>query len=192
MTNSEHICQTENIAAYVDGELESAFRLKLEEHIDDCSRCASELEAQRLFMCELDSVLASPFELAVPPDFAQVVAVHAESDMRGVRDRSEHARAFKFCLILSLIAFALLGFTSSKALLVNAQSLVDKTFSVFGLFGRTLYDAASGLVVMGRVFSRSLTPSTRLGGFVALIIVAFIIGLLSVLISRYHRARVIE
>lgn len=192
MSNSEHICQTENIAAYVDGELESSVRLKLEEHIDDCRHCASELEAQRLFMCELDSVLASPFEFAVPSDFAQVVAVHAESDMRGVRDRTEHARAFKFCLILSLAAFALLGVSSSKAMILNAQSLADKTFSVFGLFGRALYDAAAGLVVIGKVFSRGLTPSSRFGGLIALILVALIIGLLSLLISRYHRARVIK
>jgi len=85
---NQNICVTEHIAAYVDGELEPDHRATLEEHIKHCAGCASELQAQRLFMCELDSALASPFELAVPQNFAQVVAVHAESDMRGVRDRS--------------------------------------------------------------------------------------------------------
>ena len=87
MSNSDYICETENIAAYIDGDLEPGLRSALEEHIKQCAHCASELQAQRLFMCELDSALASPFDLAVPANFAQVVAVHAESDMRGMRDR---------------------------------------------------------------------------------------------------------
>ena len=192
MSKGKSICETEKIAAYVDGELEPSLRLNLEEHLQDCKDCASELEAQRLFMCELESVLASPFELAVPSDFAQVVAVHAESDMRGVRDAREHARALKFCLVLGMAAFALLGVASSKAAILNVQLLLDKIFSVVGLLGRTLYDAAAGLVVVARVFSRGLFPNSRVGGLAALLIASLIIGLLSFLISRYRRARPVE
>src|SRR2546425_3794198 len=98
MSTRDHICETEKIAAYIDGDLDPALRPAFEEHIKQCRGCASELQAQRLFMCELDSALASPFDLPVPPDFAQVVAVHAASDMRGVRNRAEHARALRFCI----------------------------------------------------------------------------------------------
>ncbi len=169
MSTNQNICVTEHIAAYVDGELESSQRTAFEEHIKQCSRCASELQAQRRFMCELDSALASPFDLAVPQNFAQVVAVHAESDMRGVRNRSEHTRA-----------------------LLNVRSVAEKIFGVFGLFVRTTFDAAAGFTVISRVVSRGLIPDSRVVGLAGLFLVILAIAILSLLISRYHRTRVVE
>lgn len=192
MSTNYNICDTGNIAAYVDGELEPGQRAALEEHIKQCARCASELQAQRLFMCELDSAMASPFDLAVPPNFAQVVAVRAESDMRGVRNRSEHTRALRFCIILGLAAFALLGVASSKAVILNVRSVAVKVFGVLGLFGRASFDAAAGFTVISRVVSRGLIPDSRLAGLAGLFLVILAIAVLSLLISRYHRTRVIE
>jgi anti-sigma factor RsiW len=185
-------CETENIAAYIDGELESGPRAVLEEHIKRCDRCASELRTQRQFMCELDSALASPFELAVPPNFAQVVAVHAESDMRGVRDRSEHTRALRFCIVLGLAAFALLGVASSKAVILDVRSVAGKVFGVLGLFARATFDAAAGFTMISRVVSRGLISDSRLAGLAGLFLIILAIALLSLLISRYHRTRVVE
>ena len=192
MSNINYTCQTENIAAYIDGDLEPALRSALEEHIKECERCASELQAQRLFMCELDSALASPFDLAVPANFAQVVAVHAESDMRGVRDRAEHARALRFCIILGLAAFALLGFASSKAVILNVRSVASKVFGVLGFFAQTVSNAASGFAVLARVVSRGLIADSRLAGLAGLLLVVLAVGVLSLLISRYHRTRLVE
>jgi anti-sigma factor RsiW len=186
------ICETENIVAYVDGELEPAQRAILEEHIKQCARCASELQAQRLFMCELDSALANPLDVAVPPNFAQVVAVHAESDMRGVRDRSEHRRALRFSIILGLAAFALLGAASSKAVILKARTIAGEVFGVVGFFARATLDAAAGFTVISRVVSRGLIPDSRIVGLVGLLLVVLAIAILSRLISRYHRTRVIE
>lgn len=192
MSNSNYICQTENIAAYIDGELELGLRSALEEHIKQCANCASELQAQRLFMCELDSVFASPFDLAVPANFARVVAVRAESDMRGARDATEHARALRFCIVLGLAAFALLGFASSKAVVLNVRSGASKVFGVLGFFSHTLFDAAAGLIVLSRVISRGLIADSRLVGVAGLLLVILAVGVLSLLISRYHRTRLIE
>ena len=192
MSTNYNSCDPQNIVAYVDGELEPSHRATLEEHIKHCARCTSELQAQRLFMCELDSALASPFDVAVPPNFAQVVAVYAESDMRGVRDRSEHTRALRFCIILGLAAFALLGVASSKAVILSVRSVAGKVFGVLGLFARTTFDAASGFTVISRVVSRGLIPDSRLAGFAGLLLVVLAIAVLSLLISRYHRTRVIE
>jgi putative zinc finger protein len=189
---SDHICDTEEIAAFIDGDLDPAARSALEEHIKQCSRCALELQAQRQFMCELDSALASPFDLAVPPNFAQVVAVHAESDMRGVRDRAENRKAFRICVILGLMAFALLGVTAGKALVFGAQSLADKTLGVLGFFAKTSYDAAAGFTVVSRVFSRGFISDSRLIGLLSLLLVVLAVGLLFLLISRYHRTRLTE
>jgi anti-sigma factor RsiW len=190
--NNAPICETEKIAAFIDGDLESAELAALEAHIEQCSRCTSELQAQRLFMCELDSALASRFELEVPPNFARVVAVHAESDMRGVRDRKEHTKALRFCIILGLAAFALLGVASSKAVILSVRSMAGKVFGVLSIFGRTTFDAAAGFTVVSRVVSRGLISDSRLAGLAGLLLVVLAIAVLSLLISRYHRTRVIE
>jgi anti-sigma factor RsiW len=183
------ICETEKIAAFIDGELEPSEHAALEEHISHCSSCTSELQAQRVFMCELNSALAGAAELAVPANFARVVAVHAESDMRGVRDRSEHTRALQFCIILALAAFALLGVTSSKAVILSAQTLANKTVGILGLLGKAVYNAAAGFTVISRVLSGGLIADSRLVGLIALVVVALAVGLLSLLIARYHRTR---
>jgi hypothetical protein len=143
-------------------------------------------------MCELDSALASPFNLAVPPNFAQVVAVRAESDMRGVRDSSEHKKALRFCIILGLAAFALLGVASSKAVILNLRSTGARVFGVVGFFARATLDAAAGFAITSRVVSRGLIPDSRLAGWAGLLLVVLAIAVLSFLISRYHRTRVIE
>jgi anti-sigma factor RsiW len=192
VSTSTSICETEKIAAFIDGDLDPAELAALEKHIEQCGRCSSELQAQRLFMCELDSALASQFELEVPPDFARVVAVHAESDMRGVRDRKEHTKALRFCIILGLAAFALLGVASSKAVFLNLRSAAGKVFGVLGILARTALDAAAGFTVVSRVVSRGLISDSRLAGLAGLLLIILAIAVLSLLISRYHRTRVIE
>ncbi len=192
MSTNVNICERENIAAYIEGELEPALYLVLEDHLKECAPCAAELQAQRLFMCELDSVLASPFELAVPPDFAQVVAVNAKSDMRGARDSAEHARALRFCIILGLAAFALLGFASSKAVILSVRSFAGKLLGVLRFFAETIFNAATGLAVVARVVVRGLLSDSRLAGVAGLLLVVLAIAVLSLLISRYHRTRLIE
>ena len=192
MSTNHNSCESDHIAAYIDGELDPDHHAALEEHVKECERCASELHAQRLFMCELDSALASPFDLAVPENFAEVVAVHAKSDMRGMRDRAEHARALRFCIVLGLAAFALLGFASSKAVLLNLRSIGSKIFGVLGFFGEAIFNAAAGLTVVSRVVSRGLITDSRFAGLAGLLLVVLFIAVLSRLIARYHLTRLIE
>ena len=192
MATNDYICETENIAAYIEGDLDPALHSVLEQHLRECAHCAGELRAQRLFMCELDSALASPFDLAVPANFAQVVAVNAKSDMRGMRDTAEHARALRFCIILGLAAFALLGFASSKAVILSVRSFAGKVFGVLGFFAEAIFNAATGFTVVSRVVSRGLIADSRLAGFAGLLLVVLAIAVLSRLIARYHRTRLIE
>ena len=192
MATNNYICETENIVAYIEGDLDPAARLALEEHLKDCEACVSELQSQRVFMCELDSVLASPFDLAVPANFARVVAVHAKSDMSGMRNRAEHARALRFCIVLGLAAFALLGVASSKSVLLSLKVIVGKVFGVLGFFGEAILNAAAGFTVVSRVVSRGLITDSRFAGLAGLILVVLFIAILSRLIARYHRTRLIE
>ena len=192
MSNNAYICEREDIAAYIEGDLEPTLHRGLEDHLKECESCAAELQAQRLFMCELDSVLASPFDLAVPANFARVVAVNAKSDMRGMRDTAEHARALRFCIILGLAAFALLGFASSKAVILSVKSFAGKVFGVLDFFAEAIFNAATGFTVVSRVVSRGLIADSRLAGFAGLLLVVLAIAVLSRLIARYHRTRLIE
>lgn len=188
----DQVCATEKIAAFIDGELGADDRLAFEDHLERCDRCSSELLAQRQFMCELDSALASPFDLDVPRNFARVVAVRAQSDMSGVRAAAEHKKAFRYCVLLALAAFVLLGITASQTLFANAQAVAAKAFGAAELLLKAAYDAAVGLIVIVRVLSGGLLSDSRLSGLSALVLVVLAVSLLSFLISRYHRARLAE
>lgn len=192
MTSENNICESDQIAAFVDDELEPARRLAFEQHVRGCDSCAEELRAHRTFMRELDTALAARFDLEVPPDFAKVVAVHAENDMRGVRDRAEHRKALRYCIVLGLVAFALLGVASSRAVLASIQSFFKAIFGIISLFGKTIYDALAGFSVLVRVVRRSVVGDAGLADLAALLLFAFAIGLLTLLISRYHRTRVLD
>ena len=192
MTTDNNICQSDQIAAFVDDELEPAQRLAFEQHVRGCDGCASALRAHRSFMRELDTARANRFDLEVPPNFAKVVAVHAENDMRGVRDRAEHRKALRYSIIIGLVAFALLGVGSSRAVLFNVQSFFKATLGIISLFGKTIYDAMAGFSVLARVFRRGLVGDAGLADLIALLLLAFVVGLLTLLISRYHRTRVLD
>ena len=192
MANTDYICESENIAAYIEGDLDPAVRLALESHLKECAGCSLELQQQRQFMCELDSALAGRIDLAVPTNFAQVVAVHAASDMSGVRDSSEHARALRYCVVLGLAAFALLGFASSKAVVLSAKSIASKAFAMLGFFAEMVFNALTGVVLMARVVSRSLFNDSRGTGIAGLLFVVLAVIVLSRLIARYHRTRLVD
>lgn len=192
MTSENNICESDQIAAFVDDELEPARRLAFEEHVRVCDSCAEELRAHRTFMRELDTALAGRFDLEVPPDFAKVVAVHAENDMRGVRDRAEHRKALRYCIVLGLLAFALLGVASSRAFLGSIQSFFKAIFGIISLLGKTVYDAMAGFSVLARAFRRGLVGDAGMSGLGVLLLFAFAVGLLTLLISRYHRTRVLD
>jgi hypothetical protein len=112
--------------------------------------------------------------------------------MRGVRAVSEHKRAFYYSVLLALSAFALLGVTASQALLGSVELGAIKAISIGELLLKAAYDAALSFTVVMRVLSGGLFSDTGLSKMSTLIVVVFAIGLLSFLISRYHRAGLAE
>jgi anti-sigma factor RsiW len=112
--NHKLSCQSDHIAAYLDGELDAVVCSQLEEHLKLCAACSAELAEQRLLLCTLDSTFNHSSNLPLPTDFARVVAARAESDMSGVRDRRENTLALRLCAGLAIAAFALLGVASSR------------------------------------------------------------------------------
>jgi anti-sigma factor RsiW len=191
MNSHDHECRTEDVAAYLDGELAAGASDSFEAHLKACARCASELRTQRQLLCTLDFVFSErSFEL--PRNFSRVVAAHAESDLSGMRKKSERRRAFQLCALLALLAFALLGAASSALVFQPARSFLRIAGSLFDLAGRALYDAGTGAAVIARVVGRALILAPHGSGLFLIIPFVIALALLPRLIANYHRAQVIE
>lgn len=191
-TNNQY-CQGEEIAvqvaAYLDGQLEASALELFESHLESCHPCRTELNAQRQFLCELDSALSPLEELPIPKDFARIVSACAESDMRGVRQGGERRRALLVCLALAATAFTLLGATAGNSLLVSGRLLLNKVLGVIGLLWTALNDAFVGLAIILRVVTRMFLPQSQITNLAALILLGIAVVSLSHLIISYHRHR---
>ncbi|HEY0006346.1 MAG TPA: zf-HC2 domain-containing protein [Pyrinomonadaceae bacterium] len=184
-------CKNEEIAAYLDGELDAAARLGFEQHLKQCRSCVVQLDEQKRLLCELDYALGGGPPLALPKDFAQVVAAHAESDLSGVRRRSEHGFALRVCAVLALLAFALLGGSALRESVAGPLGLMARrVWVLFDISGHMMYNAGAGLAVISRGVGGHLFleshPLVFLSGFILLAALA----LLLVLVSHTHRTRV--
>src|SRR6266568_3672950 len=116
-------CQPEQVAAYLDGELNDVSLEQFEDHLKTCAACKTELRMQQQLLCTLDAAFGSRcFDL--PSDFTRVVKVHAESDMSGMRKQGERHRAFQVAAILALVSFALLGTASGGLVFQPARSIL--------------------------------------------------------------------
>jgi predicted anti-sigma-YlaC factor YlaD len=187
----KNLCEQNLIPAYVDGELDDAAQARVQEHLDQCLSCRTELRFHQQFVCELDAVLADKFEVAVPANFSQVVAARAVSDMRGVRTVAENKKALAFCLVLAVTGFALLGATTRHMAINLVRRLVGKILGVAEFSWSALYDSVASVAVISRVLSRKFIVETGNLG-VLLVLLALAVLLLSRLLSSYHRTRAIE
>jgi anti-sigma factor RsiW len=189
--NQKGICERDLFAAYVDGELDVATTLLFEQHLESCGHCRLELQAHRLFVCELDAVLTDKVEIPVPVDFSKIVATRATTDMRGVRTCSEHRKALGICMVLALGGFALLGAAARDAMFAIGQGFVAASLSVAGFLSSVIYDAGATVAVIFRVVSRKLIVETgSVGPLVVLLVIAVL--MLSRMISNYHRTGATE
>jgi anti-sigma factor RsiW len=184
-------CQVEQIASYLDGELDHAECLLFEAHLKECSSCAAELSGQRSLLGALDSVLSTGSDLPLPKNFARIVATHAESDMSGMRERSEHRRALRLCAVLVAASLALLGVAARTYVISLVLGVGRPITAVFDLVWSTIYDAATGFTIISRVLSKSFAPGSQVEGLVAFFLLALAVLLLSRLIASYHRTRFI-
>lgn len=188
---TESYCDQKLIAAYIDGELDVEIRLLLEQHLEHCRECHSELQAHRLFVCELDSVLTQPALVEVPQDFSRLVAARATSDMSGLRSASENKKALAFCLILAVTALALTTNASRAAALTTVSQVTGRVVGTLSVLLTAFYDIVASVAVIFRVLSRKLiVESNSLGPL--LVLLALAILLLSRMISRYHHSGATE
>ncbi len=190
-TKNREVCETNLIASYVDGELEDDARVLFEQHIDSCNDCRTVLNEHRLFICELDAAMTERLDVAVPKDFSRIVAARAESDMSGVRSFSERRKALGFCMILALVAFAMLGTAARNSIFVGGRGVAASVFGAAGFLWTACYNAAASVTVISRVLSRKFIVESGSFGLL-IVLLALAVVLLSRLISNYHRTGVTE
>lgn len=192
--SNEIECQFEEVAAYLDGELSDAVLEKFEAHLKECARCVAELRTQRQLLCTLDAAFSETRSFQLPQNFTRVIAVHAECDLGGMRQKKERRRAIQLCAILALLSFALLGAASGALVFQPARSFLRIALSILDVAWRTIYDAGTGIAVIVRMLGRAVVLSPY--GFGVSLALAFlvviVISLLPRLIANYHRAQVIE
>lgn len=187
-------CRSEDVAAFLDGELDQAAVERFEAHVKDCRSCAEELREQRRLLCALNFAFGDDEPaLALPTNFARVVATNAETDMGGLRHRAEHKRALRICAVLLLLSFALLGGARFSEQVLSPVSTVAKySESVLGLVWRVVSDTGAGVTVILRAIVRRFIFESHPLSLLAFLLFAFALALLSHLLVRYHRTQTAE
>jgi len=188
----KYICPREDVAAYLDGELDGDALERFESHVAECKPCASELRRQRQLVCTLDAAFNSEARFDLPAEFTRVIAAHAESDLRGLRSKTERHRAAQLCALLGLAAFALLGAASSGLLFQPARNFLRLFARVLELFWRTSSDATESLGIILHVLARGAIGSPYIWPALIGLTLIVAVSLLSRLIGRYHRNQIIE
>jgi predicted anti-sigma-YlaC factor YlaD len=194
-TASQNIaaCSAEEITAYLDGELDAQSRVRLEEHLNVCESCGLELETRRQLLLELDVALADEASVEMPTNFAQIVAIRAQADLSGVRERRECKRALRLCAALSMLAIALLGSAAvSESVLAPLRALWRGGAALINFLGHALYDAGAGLAVITRGIGGHLVFESRATSIFVLLLFVSSLYMLRRLIAKYHRTQITE
>ena len=191
-SQNQNACPVEDVAAYLDGELNGVASETFEAHLAECAECATQLRTQQQLLCTLDAAFKSSPRLNLPTDFTRVVAAHAEGDLRGVRNKTERRRALQLCAMLSLAAFALLGAASGAVIWQPVRGWAQLIARMSDLLWQTIYDAVIGIGVILRMIGRAAIVSPY--GLGSLVVLGFLIAisLLPRLIANYHRTEIIE
>lgn len=193
MSLSEHQnCPREEIAAYLDGELDSDMANSFEAHVERCADCAAELRSQRQLLCTLEAAFGTARHFELPENFTRVVAAHAENDMRGLRHKVERRRALQLCAALLFAAFLLLGAASNNLIFQPARAFLRITTSALEVLLRTIADAAEGMAIVARMIVRTTVAGPHGFGILIALVFLIAISLLPRLIASYHRTEFIE
>jgi len=190
--NPETKCHLDDVAAYLDGELSDTSLACFEDHLQTCADCATELRAQRQLLCTLDVAFNNSRSFALPQDFARRVTRRAESDFSGMRRWPERRRALKLCAMLALVSFALMGAASRAIVFEPVRSSFKAVSTVVDLCWQAGSAAIASVAVLLRVITRATFFAHNGTGLLLLLVLAIALCCLLFLITRYHRAQIVE
>ncbi len=182
----EKVCPSNEIAAYIDGELSPREELDLEMHLAVCASCQAKLNEQKKLLCALDFVLESEKQIELPANFTKVVVANAESNVSGLRRPQERFKALFICAALFLLV--ILGFGGETETVLNTfAKFGEQVFAVGGFAVHLIYNFAVATAVILRSLSHQIVFNSAVS--VAFLVMFFVISLfaLSRLIVRYNR-----
>jgi len=171
-------CLTDEIASYIDGELDLKREQVLEAHLADCDHCRGELNRQRMFLCSLNASLKNEGELDLPPDFAKRIVANAESTVSGLRRPRERFNALFICAGLFLFALFALG-AGAMNFFEGVYNIFDQITAVVGFFGHLVYSVFLGVAIV----LRSLSSQFRIDSVITVALTA-VFMMLALFISR--------
>lgn len=171
-------CPTDDIAAYIDGELDAVREFELEAHFVTCESCSQELNQQKQFLCGLNSSLKHEGDLELPVNFTRLIVANAESTVSGLRRPRERFNAIFICAGLFLFILFALG-TDAAKLFDGVAGIFDQIAAVGGFFVRLVYSIFIGVAII----LRSLATQFRLDVVMAVVLS----GLLAVTVMYVSR-----
>jgi predicted anti-sigma-YlaC factor YlaD len=180
------LCPEADCAAYLDGELDAAAAVRFESHLRACEVCAARVREQRALLCELDFLLGREPAPALPDNFAELVTVRAQSDLRGVRQRAERRTALRLCLVLGLFAVALLGGAWREAVWQPLRVALQRLGTVADFAGNALYDTGAGIALLSRHIGRQLLFQSGWQTAAGILLLLLLFFWLARLIGDYH------
>ena len=148
-------CPTEEIAAYIDGEMDAVREFELEDHLADCEVCALELNQQKQFLCGLNSSLKHESEIELPANFTKLIVANAESSVIGLRRPRERFNAIFICAGLFLFALFALGADAARVF-EGVSTLLDQIVAVGSFFAHLIYSFFVGVAIILRSLSAQL------------------------------------
>lgn len=183
------ICShSQEISAYLDGELAPSAEIVFEQHLAECSLCSAKLNEQKRLLHALDFAFEEKsFEL--PKDFAKTVAVRAEADVSGLKTWEERRRALLITVGLFLLG-VLVGFVGKRSGILPAivERFLTQTYIVTEVLARFAYDVCVSAVVVLRAFGRQFIADSTVSGFLLVVVLLVAFAILSRLLLKFHRA----
>lgn len=188
--SSNFVCvERDEIAAYLDGELDADAEARFERHVKDCASCARELASQRQLLCVLSATVeAKEKELTLPRDFAAAITARAQSDMSGLRSLpSERRRALALCISATLLVLGTLSALAAGGFLSPLMTAARAVWGLLSVVGRALAQFCEGSFVVLRVIGSHMLSASNMRGAAAWIAFGAALAALAFLIEKYRQ-----
>ena len=179
-------CPIEDIAAYIDGELDARQEMDLEVHFAGCGSCLFELNRQKQFLCGLNMGLARETELELPPDFTRLVVANAESTVSGLRKPRERFNALFICAGLILFVLFAIG-PEARRVLDGFSTVIEQVAIVGGFFGHLIYAFFIGVAIVLRSIATQLLVDRWTEGMLVGVLFVMCLMLTRKLLLRMRR-----
>lgn len=187
LDHPQHACPSDQIAAYLDGELMAEREIVLDAHFASCRVCREELNSQKQFLHGLESTLRREANVDLPDDFTRRLVANAESSVAGLRRPRELYNAIFITAGLALFGLFAVGPDAGK-LFAGILNFLEQTASIIGIVGRMLYSIFVGAAIIIRSLASHVSSDGVAAGAGVLALLLMTIWFASRTVLRMRRA----